>query len=380
MASRILYVDHADLMGGAEHSLLRLMAGLDRSAYEPALACTADTPVADAAEAAGIPIYPVELKRLRHQRNRLALARTWYGGVNQLWRLIRQNEVRLVHSNVMRASLYAAPAARLAGIPFVWHVRDIHHERIYICLMSQLAQRIVAISLAVTTPLPDSVAGKTRIVPDGLDLSRFVRDETARQSARADLGVGQDELLVGNISWLSPWKQPDVFVQMARQVAEAIPDSHFVVVGAAAHPSHQEFVDTLKRQAQAALGSRCIFAGAQSDIPRVLAGLDLLVHTSRAEPLGLVIIEAMAMGLPVVAFADGGVPEIIIDGETGRLVATGDIPELASAVVDLLRSPELRMAMGVAGKSRAAAEFDVEHMVRRTEAVYAELLNMELPE
>jgi alpha-maltose-1-phosphate synthase len=101
--------------------------------------------------------------------------------------------------------------------------------------------------------------------------------------------------------------------------------------------------------------------------------MDVLVHTSRAEPLGLVIVEAMASSLPVVAFADGGVPEIVLDGETGRLAAPGDLAGLTRAVTDLLQNPTERARMGTAGRQRACAEFSVERMVRRTEAVYDEL-------
>jgi len=374
MTTRILYVDHADLMGGAEQSLLRLMAGLDHAQFTPILACNPDTPICAAARGQGITTRLVDLGQLRGQRYPVRLMRTWRRGIAGLLKVIRQHDIQLVHSNVMRASLYAAPAARLAGMPLIWHVRDIHEERRYVRWMGRMAARIIVISQAVAEPLPAQAQHKIRSVPDGLDISRYGPDAASRHAFRSEFDIGADDLVVGHISWLSPWKQPDLFLKMAQAVAGLVPKSRFVIVGEAAHPSHREFVDNLKREAHVTLGERCIFTGAQSPIQRALAGFDLLVHTSRAEPLGLVIVEAMASGLPVAAFADGGVPGIIVDGMTGRLTPPGDMPALVNAVSDLLQHPEKRAAMGAAGRQRAGAEFSVARMVRRTEAVYDELL------
>ena len=374
MRTRILYVDHADLMGGAEHSLLLLMAGLDSECFEPILACNADSALAEAASDAGITVCFVRMGALRGRRDVAGIARTWYRGVSDLRQLIAREGIQLVHSNVMRASLYAAPAARLADIPLVWHVRDIHRERVYLSLMGWMATRIVAISGAVAAPLPAWSRRKVTVIPNGLDLSRFVPNRSDRGAFRDELGIGKKELLIGNIGWLAPWKQPDLFLEMARRVAGAIPNSRFIIVGEAAHPSHEEYVASLKRQVERDLSERFIFAGARSDLPRVLSGLDLLVHTAKAEPFGRVIIEAMTMSLPVVAFGDGGVPEIVADDETGSLVTPGDENEMAATVIELLNQPEKLSDMGAAGRRRAATEFSAEVMVRRVESIYDSVL------
>ena len=103
MTTRILYVDHADLMGGAEQSLLRLMAGLDRSRYTPMLAGNPDTPIYEAARLRGIATHPVELEPLRGNLDPIRVARTWQRGVAGLRHVIREEGVHLLHSNVMRA-------------------------------------------------------------------------------------------------------------------------------------------------------------------------------------------------------------------------------------------------------------------------------------
>jgi len=144
---RVLYVDHAEALGGAEHSLLLLLKHLDRERFQPLLACN-HGPLAEAAAALDVPVFPVEMPRIRGEP--LGPVRLLRGGL-ALSNIIRRQRVDIVHSNVMRASFYAALAAKLSGRPLVWHVRDIHRpsERWYTRLMCRLARRVIAISQAV---------------------------------------------------------------------------------------------------------------------------------------------------------------------------------------------------------------------------------------
>ena len=183
-------------------------------------------------------------------------------------------------------------------------------------------------------------------------------------------------MLVGTVGWLSPWKQTEHFLEMAAQVARGCAEARFVVVGEAANPRYAAYVEDLQARAQERLGERIRFVGAlpAEEMPAAMAALDLLVHTARAEPLGLVLVEAMAMERPVVAYGDGGVPEVVVDGETGLLVPPGDVAALAQAVVRLVRDRPQREALGRAGRERVLARFTAEAMARRVEGIYAEVL------
>jgi len=373
MTTRILYIDHADWMGGAEQCLLVLLRGLDRGGYAPLLACNADSPLAGPASEAGVPVYRLELGKLRGRRDLAGLARSWQRGIAGLRELIRGEGVDLVHSNTMRASLYAAPAARLAGRPLVWHVHDIHHERLYRWLLSLAAAHIIPVSGAAARPLPAWSRRKLSIIPNGVELERFVPNDGWRQATRREWGAAEAEVWIGTAGWLAPWKQTELFVEMAERLAGMCPACRFAVVGGPAHPSYEPYVAGLRQRAAATLGERCRFLGARADLPQVLAGLDILAHTARAEPFGRVLVEAMAMGKPVVAFADGGVPEIVVDGETGRLAPPGDVAALAAAVGQLAGDAEGRRRMGEAGRRRALAEFSAEAMVQRIQAVYSQV-------
>lgn len=371
MAKTILFVDHAPALGGAEHSLLVLLEHLDRVRWRPHLACTGG-PVAERAAALNVPVHVVPMPRLRGSP--IAAWHLARGSVD-LARIVRREDVALLHSNVMRASFYAAAAARLTSRPLVWHVRDIFGERWYMRLMCKLSARAVAVSGAAAAPLP--CRRKTVIVPNGLDPSRFDSTLDGRPF-RAELQIPDDAPVVGCVGRLQDWKGQDRVLQAAALVARQRPDARFVVIGATLFPSRRDYLGELRAlAARLGLGDRVIFTGYRDDMPSALAGLDVLVHAAEGEPFGRVLIEAMAMARPVIAFASGGVPEIVIDGEGGRLVSPGDVEALAAAVLALLADSEYRRSVGQRGRARVLSHFDARRLTQRIEAEYDSVLRKE---
>jgi glycosyltransferase involved in cell wall biosynthesis len=151
----------------------------------------------------------------------------------------------------------------------------------------------------------------------------------------------------------------------------AVPDVHARLIG------HEELSTVAELQAAAAergVDHLVTFEGFRADVAQVMADLDVFVLPSLWEGFGLVLLEAMAAGRPVVASAVGPIPEIVVDGVTGLLVPPGDPAALAEAVIKLLRDPELAAAFGRAGRARAERELRLDTMVERTEALYDELL------
>lgn len=374
MPEPLLFVDHAAAIGGAERSLLLLLEYLDRRRWEPHLAC-APGPVAAEASMLGVAVHPVALPRLRRSA-RFALdgAR----GAVALARIAREARPTLIHANTVRAAFYAAPAARLARRPFVWHMRDFWlgeeaparpaFDRLGKRLLAASAARVVANSHAVARGLP-AVTHLT-VVHNGIDLARF-SPTLASAPFRTQHNIPPDALVAGVVGRLRPWKGQDRFLAVAARVAAAVPSARFVLAGGDPFAVDDAYPAALRRQA-AALGiaGRVTFTGHLADVRPALAAFDLFVHPGDPEPFGLATVEAMAMGLPVVAFAHGAAPEIVAQ-DTGVLVPPGDEEALATAIISLLGDEERRLALGTAGRRRAASHFTIQRVVAQMDDVFA---------
>jgi glycosyltransferase involved in cell wall biosynthesis len=173
-----------------------------------------------------------------------------------------------------------------------------------------------------------------------------------REAVRREFGLPEDAPILGIVGRVDPGKgQEDTLAAFAR-IAPAFPDAHLLIVGNGTIEA--------KVQAQAAkagLEKRVLFTGKRADVPRLLAAMDIFSHPSRREPFGLAITEAASAGLPVVAYAEGGVSEIVQDGVTGLLVTPGSTEELADSLARLLANPETARRMGAAGRQRIATAF-----------------------
>lgn len=376
MPDPILFIDHATALGGAEHSLLLLLQRLDRARWQPHLAC-APGALAVAAQKLAIPLHPVELPRLRRSA-RFPL--DWARGSLAIASLARQLEVCLVHANTVRAVFYAAPAARLARRPLVWHMRDFWLseaaprsaalDRLAKRVIATSAARIVANSHATARHLPFS--RRLSVVYNGIDLTSYDPLLTGDRF-RDENGIPNDAPVVGVVGRLRPWKGQERFLRVAAQVAAAVPSAHLVIAGGDPFDVDGGYPAKLRHiAATLGIAGRVTFTGQLADVRPALAALDLFVHPGDPEPFGLANVEAMAMGLPVVAFAHGALPEIVSPA-SGVLVSPGDEDALARAVIDLIQDPQRRARLGAAGRQRAETYFSIDRVVGEMETLFAAL-------
>ena len=373
----ILFLDHAPALGGAERSLLLLLKHLDRAHWQPHLAC-AGGPLAEQAAALGVPVHTVPLSRLRHS---FRAPLDWLTGLRAVDRLVRQIGAAILVANTIRTALYAAPAACFANIPFVWHMRDLwlsesRPRNRWVDttgkrLICAAAVRVVANSCATAAHLP--CLDKVAVVYNGLEVDRF---DPALDSGsfRRQYGIPPDAPLVGTVGRLRPWKGQDCFLRVLARLREVMPDVWGVIVGGSPFHFQDDYPPYLCHlAADLGLSDRVIFTGQVADTRPVLSAMDLFVHAGDPEPFGLVNLEAMAMAKPVVAFAHGALPEIVVEGETGLLVIPGNEAALASAVAGLLSDPARRVAMGQAGRIRVAEHFRAERVAQEIDAVLQEI-------
>jgi glycosyltransferase involved in cell wall biosynthesis len=383
---RALYIQPNNEIGGSDIALLRLISALDRTRYTPVVALPGEGPLSELLMEAGAELRFVPMRQLRTTPSPSYQARYLAGfvpTVARLRRTIREDRIAFVHTNSLY-SLYGAWAAKLTGLKHVWHVREIPPavpvaRAAYARMVSGLSEIVVAVSRACVSGLFGSAPlHKVMVLDEGLDLSRWHGDVSGAR-VRADLGLPADAPVVGFIARLDPWKGLDVFLRMARIVTLSAPDTRFLVIGDAP-PGFERHREEMRALAdRLGLGARVQFVGWRyrfDAIPEVMAALTLLCHTPiQPEPFGLVVIEAMAVGCPVVAPQAGGPAEIIADGETGLLAPMGDAGAFAERVLQLLTDPGRRTAIAAAARRQVADRFAMDRFAARLAALYDGLAN-----
>ena len=384
---RILFVHTTSEVGGSDVSLAHIVERLDRTRFQPIVALPSDGPLVARLERAGaeVAVLP-RMRKLTSRKGRAGLAvfgAAYPLGVVSLASLIRTKRVDLVHTNTIH-NLYGWAAARLTGRPHVWHVREIVWQnatlrRLERALALRFSTRVVVTSRAVGEMFEQDGALPLRVVTiaNGVDTEKFTHgtDETVRR----DFGIPAGVPLVGAAARLDVWKGLEDFIDAAAIMHRAKPEIRFIIAGGAIE-GLESYESVLREQARArGLDGVLHFAGwkyGPDAMPAFHRSLDVFVLPSREpEPFGLVVLEAMASARPVVATAQGGPLDIVVEGTTGRLVEPHNPAAIAEAVTALIDDPARARAMGVAGRERAVADYSIARTVARLQLLYDEVLN-----
>jgi glycosyltransferase involved in cell wall biosynthesis len=276
-----------------------------------------------------------------------------------------------------------AAATRLARVRHVWHLREFFHEfgpwwKVYRLYMLACADRVLCVSTPVAAQFPADT-GKVEVLHNGLPLEDFEPVPVSRVDRfRAQHGLAGWRLagVVGRIK--AQRKGQDVFVEAVAELRRRGFESHvrFVIVGLP-FPGNEEHLTGLRKQISSlGLDEEVVLTGEVEDIQAAMASLDILVLPSAApEPFGGVVLEAMALGVPVVGTRAGGTIEQVDDGRTGLLVAPGNALELADAIERLLIDEAFRRSAGRAGRRRVEERFAFPGMMARLEGCYQEVMS-----
>lgn len=384
--TKVLFVHLTSEIGGSDLSLVRLVEGLDRSRYSAVVALPADGPQVAKLKAAGarVEIVPAMLKPTSRRGvwYRIRFVLNFPLGVWALFSLIRREKAAIVHTNTIH-NLYGVFAAWMAGVPHVWHFREIVWQsgllrHLELWMARHLTARIIVTSDAIAAMYGPRSQWPVHLVKvsNGIEANRYSPGDGTR--VRDDLNVGPDQTLIGIVCRLDPWKGVEAFLEAAAQVAIREPRTVFVVVGGPII-GQESYEVTLHRKARdLGIAERVRFTSwryTPDDMPDVHRALDILVLASiEPEPFGLVVLEAMATGKPVIATAHGGPLEIIEDGRSGDLVPPGDTVAMADAIVALVEDPARRARVGALARERVLAHYTAEQYVGGVDAIYRELV------
>ena len=240
-----------------------------------------------------------------------------------------------------------------------------HAEKIAICRQADAvtaSSKFLALQTATFAQLPPQ---KVEVIPFGVDLERF---------GLAGKSPASDAITIGFMKNLKQKYGPLVLIEAAKKICAEAPQTRFELAGTGEQADEcRAAIEQYDLKENVHLIGKVPW----SDVPERLAAWDIMAmpSTTDSETLGVAAIEAEAVGLPVVASAVGGVPEVVVDGKTGFLVPLGDAPALAEAILRLLHDPELRRIMGLAGRKHAEAHFDWNENVNQMEAVYQRLVS-----
>lgn len=379
----VLFAHSSAELYGADRILIELASGLRERGHPLLVVLPAPGPL------------HAELQRAQVQAERLnlgVLRRRYFsvrGLCNRLCRIVRAvrrlrahvrtQGLQVVHSNTT-AVLAGALAARWAGVPHVWHVHEITtRPRWFAALMARcvaaLADRAVFVSNATMEHMCSLHAGvrrKATVIHNGIDVRRATGGRPGLLKAECDWPG--ETVVVGMIGRINWWKGQGALLDSVQRLVPSMPQLRCLMVGGVYDGEEKLRQDLLARVRTCGLERTVAVLDFRDDIANVLADLDIFVLPStEPDPFPTVVLEAMAAGLPVVAFRHGGVCEMAEDGVTGLLCAPGDTAAMASAIERLACDSALREAMGAAGRARIARLFSRDAFIDRFSALYQTL-------
>ncbi len=350
--------------GGAQESYTGLLLRLDRTRYDVrALSLSAGSAVARLRR------LGITVDVLDETDDELA--------IRELAAWLRRNEIDLVHAHMFRAEVVGTRAAVAAATPVI--MATVHSSRVRstgdqaeLARLTPRMDRLIVPSASIEHKVrcEGRDGAQFSVIPTGVDLSRF-SSPTPACTLRDQLHIPRAAFVMGVVARLEAEKGHRFLVEAMPAILASVPDAWLLIVG---EGSQHEALAAQVAALPPAARERVVLTGRREDIAALTADLSVAVLPSLREAQGISILEAMARGVPVVASAVGGIPEVITDGVDGLLVPTATPAAIAEALIRLARSPELRATLGAAGRRTVEARFSIDAMVRQVESVYEEEL------
>lgn len=363
---KILHIIHWLEQGGAEKVLYLLLKSLDADKYESIVCAFRDGPMREYIEPLGLDFNIIEKKR------KLDVV-----FLMKLVCFMKKKKVDLVHCTGIPAAVYGGAAAKLAGLPLVISVHGRSGFETKSGIKSlYLTQKYLGKVTTISENIRDELAveanlerDKIVVIHNGVEIEKVELLDKARIK-RDEFKLAGSFLVIGAVGTLRPVKGYEYLIRAIPLILKSVPQAKLVFIGDG--ESENELKELTKNSG---LQDSILFLGRRKNAQRLMNGFDVLAVPSLSEGISMVILEAMAISLPVAATKVGGNPEVVEDGVTGILVEEKNEAGLAQGLIHILRDENKRKTMGIAGLKRVKEKFSLENMARKYEEVYEGLLS-----
>jgi sugar transferase (PEP-CTERM/EpsH1 system associated) len=357
----ILHLCESSETGGAESVLIRLVEGLDKNRYRSMVCLLSDGWLKDQLEKRRIETVVIPQPHSFDVR--------W---LLRAYRLLKEHQIHVMHSHEFATNVYASFLSWVTGVPVVAtaHGKNYYGDKWRRRAAYRFAARhsvMVAVSNDLKRFLTERIGilpRHIRVVHNGIDLHQYSASET-NAAIRAHLGIGTGQRVIGTVGNLFAVKGHTYLLKACKAVVGAYPNILVLIAG------EGDQLGALEKEASdLGIAANVRFLGFRDDVPALLHAMDVFVLPSLSEGLPLAILEALALGKPVVATHVGGIPEVVQDGLTGFLVAPKDPQALAEKILLLLRHPETASDLGRAGRRRVEDAFSIKKMIHEYQWLY----------
>ncbi len=361
---RILFINSIRMFGGGEIWLLTMMHALRERGHYVSLLCRPDVPLENRAKRKGFSVFTLSF---RGDFDPILIYRTW--------KLIRKLKIDIVCTNMDKELRFGGIAARLAGIRAIVPRRGIDYPlkntAAYRFSYNHIASGVIANSLSTKQTLMKNCywlnPEKIRVIYNGIEMKRF--SGSTKKNPRTELGIPGKNYLYGFVGQLDKRKGVETLLESFAMLSQKNRNTTLLMVG------EGKLRSRLEKMAGQCKG-QVVFAGFRDDIPDIMKSIDALVLPSLWEGFGIVLIEAMAAGKPVITTNVSNMPEIISEGREGYLVSPSDSEDLQDAMRKLFNHPAQGRKMGKNGRETVRLRFTLKRMVDDTESYFLEQLKI----
>lgn len=388
MKKRILFIHSEHHLYGSSVSLVNLCVNLNKKKYKSYVVLPGNGLLQEKLKKSGIPVIVLKLGLIRRGSGLGNIFKYFINTIIstiQLIALIHKYNIDVVHTNTILVHA-GALAARLTGKKVVWHIRETITDPplAVFCiynLIQLLSHKIICISKNVKNNMV-MIAGeseKISIIYNGVDVSKFISEDVRPEkilSLKKEFGIPKDHFVVGIVGRMAFWKGHDTFVRAAEIILNHCHNISFLVAGDLDREINRDYYNDLLCFIQEHhIDQNIIFTGFRSDVENLYTIMDIaVVPSKRPEPFGLVAIEALAMGKPVIATNNGGTAEIIANTGLGELILPDDHHALARKVLSYIKCEADRKNIKKRAPVYIKNNFSITSYVREVEKVYHEIL------